>query len=561
MFEDKTIAKFVGEWEDKNLQEAQEKAAHVTEQPTAGPTTAITAEQVERLVRERLVEQMETAYTNGQLLDAMPRTDGDAIRLAGPMINGRIAFVDGKCYEYNGKVFVLDEGESLSNDIAKGIKRAINDSITVAKDRFWRNHENGDTKITAKVFNQRETKMKEFDEAKRTSSIRRALESEYLKPKNIFSSNRYISLRNGVIDSDATRERGELVMINHDPALHIPNRCYIDADYTPGAKPGEALTQYLTYSFQGYEEGVKLFTALGIGLFSTAKKRKFYVDIYGPTDSGKSTVSNMMSRITKLSKTAGKSHFGEGHSNEFAMASLKGYKLIFAHEAEYKVNPVNVKKWSGNDPIETDVKQKERIEYRGEGVLFFINNNPDGIDMDFSVDTSLPNRYVGVYTPHTFTKDGMTPEGFNPNYKFDDTLEDRLEEEDSTTISWMIDLWVEWEKLRIAYLPLTEKQEQLRDRKAGDVDTVQRALNWLEDEAVIKRAEAVKNKRDYLAFDTFTKLYRSFCVARGLVPLDDKSLRASLKSRKVIETFDKARLPGYVEGSEWARIIAEVEGL
>lgn len=560
---DDHIADFIAESDENSIQEAKKKASHGVEQPEAGPTTAITAEQVEELVRDRLIEQIATAHTNGMLLDLMPRTDGDAIRLAGPIINDRVVVADGVCYEYNGKVFARDEGGTLLNDIARGIRAAINDCIDAVKSKYWSNVDNGDNKITSKVFNGREAKMKDFDESKRTGSIKRGLESEFMKPKTIFLNNRYIAFKNLVIDTVESKKQKKTVTLAHDPSLYIPNRCYIDHNFIDGAQPGPALNQFLTYSFQSYEDGVNCFRGLSIGLFDSGKKRKIIMDLHGKPDSGKSMISRLMDHITGLTKTASKDHFALSSNSNFALTSLRGFKLIFIPEMSRKIDDELSKQWSGGDTIDTDVKNGERIQYLPEGIIIFQSNSDDGTGLDVA-EEGMKLRYVPVWFPHQFTSEGITAEGFNQNYVKDMAIEDRLYEEADVIVSWMFGLWFEWNKLGIDTLPLTKNQEEIRDRKAGDLKTVDRVIQWYVDNEAIVQADKVAKNTDWLAFDDFSKMYQQFCSSRRIEALTDRKLAASMRKDGLAKKFDKLRIPGYVAGEHWAVVLAslaEEEGL
>lgn len=557
MFDMKDFAQdFTKSWEDKKVAAAKEKAAAEKKDDVQGPVTQITARQIEDHVRNLLVERITTSYTNGHLIDQMPRTDGDAIRLAAPLINDRIALVDGKAYEYNGKVFMEDTGGTLINDIAKGIRKAINDSIEAAKEQYWLNEGNGKGGISLKIFNQRETKMKDFDESKRTGSIRRGLESEYMKPRDIFMKNRYIAFKNVVIDLEESKRAQAPVTLPHDPSLHIPNRCYIDFDFIEGAQPGPALNRFLTYSFQSYEDGVNCFRGLGIGLFDSGKKRKIVMDLHGKPDSGKSMIFRLMDHITQLTKTASKDHFALSSTSNFALTSLRGHRLIFVPEMSRKIDDELVKQWSGGDTIDTDVKNSERIQYDAEGVIIFQSNSDDGTGLDVA-EEGMKLRYVPVWFPHQFTREGMTDEGYNENYVKDMSIEEKMYEEADLIVSWMFGLWLEWNVLGIDTLPLTQNQIDVRDRKAGDLKTIDRVLSWYTDADAIKQVDEVKRNADWLAFDEFSKLYQQFCSARRIEALSDRKLAASLRKDGLAKKYDKLRIPGYVEGSKWAKILAD----
>lgn len=554
--------RLVGSNEARNLEELK-KSAPVEPEGDTHFTGELDAEEVRRTVRETLMERINAEYSSSGLLDLMPRTDSDAYRLAKPVLNNRLLYVDDAWYVYNGKVYVLDEGKAVVKKVAKAIAKAIDECVDAAKARKHVLEEDG-RKFNEKAWSAREGKMAAFGDAAKRNSVRRLLESEFVEDARIFDSNRYIAMRNGVIDTVATREQGELVFLPHDPALKIPNRCYIDHDRIEGQTPGPHLKKVLTYSYESYEDGVNLFRAAGVAIFSSAPKRKLFVDIYGPTDSGKSMVSKIVKRLTQLYKTASRDHVGAGSSNNFSMVSLKSRRAIFAHEAEYKINPAVVKMWSGSDSVETDVKGTDRVEFMPEGILFFISNREDGINMDMVDGDANHNRYFPVPTPHRFYKDGLTPNGFDPNYAFDSDLEEvKLPSEDEITVNWMIDLWVEWEKLKIDFIPLTENQEAARRKKVGDMDLIRNVIEWYSEggrEVILKKAPSeVKNDRQWISYAEFRKLMVSYGNIQDEDIPSKRDLLNLLKSRGRVKYYDQYRLPGLVLGTEWKQAVAELE--
>lgn len=518
-------------------------------------------EAVQEEVRANLFGKIASAHSVYQLVDVMPRTDTDAYELAAEALNGRLLFVDDNWYTFDGRCYVVDQGKSLVTKVAKAITRAIVAAHPAAEARKFQLAEEGE-KVNEKMWTSREGKMKSFGDASKRSSVRRLLESEFIEDGDVFKSNRYIAMRNLVIDTVATREQGELVTLPHDPALHVPNRCFIDQDYTPGALPGPALSKFLDYSFEDRLDGENLFRALAVAIFSSAPKRKLFVDIYGPTNSGKSAASKIIRRLSGLYKTANRDHFGAGDGS-FAFKSLQTYRAIFAHEVEYKLDAAKVKIWSGGDPIETDVKNGERIEYNPEGILFFISNRPTGVNIDMTSGDANHNRYFPVPTPHRFYAEAELPEGTSRDYLFDDTLEaEKLPAEDQQTISWMIDLWVAWEKLKITHIPLTDNQEATRRRKGGDLDMIDDAIEWYSGEREVllsKSEDEVSNKRMWASYAEFRKLIVTYGQLQDIEVPSKADLLNALKNRGMVEYYDQYRLPGYVLGAQWKQALAELE--
>lgn len=518
--------------------------------------------EIKEQVQKAQLAKINSAYSFSGLLDAMPRTDTDAMRMAAPVLNGRLLCVDDNWYVYDGKTYVVDKGKALVKKVAKAICSAIVSCHDAAKTKYHELQEDGAT-VNPKAWNARESQMAGFGNSSKRSSVRAMLESEYVEDNQIFLSNRYIAFKNTVIDTVETRAQKRLVQVPHDPALYIPNRCYIDQNYVPGSTPGPALTKFLTYSFESYDDGVNLFLALAVALFSSAPKRKLFVDIFGPTDSGKSAASKIVKRLSGLYKTATKDHFGAGSDSTFALTSLQTYRAIFAHEAEYKLNPAVVKMWSGSDSIETDVKNGERIEYMPEGILFFINNRDDGVNIEMQEGDANHNRYFPVSTPYRFYKDGLTPHGFDENYAFDEDLESvKLPAEDEQTVSWMVDMWVAWETLGIDYIPLTDNQERIRKKKVGEIDIIMDAINWYSDEREVlmkKGVDEVTNSRQWVSYAEFRKLLVTYARMQDIEIPSKKDLLTLLKSRGVAQMFDQYRLPGLVLGTEWKQTVAELE--
>lgn len=518
---------------------------------------AITPGSVGSAVYKETAELMMGAEDAYEYMKRIPATDAKVVRLALNTIDGQIMHKeDDGWYVYDGKVFkkVKDSvANAFGNQIAENMAMAVQES----DDSFFdmaAHH-----KVDMKSYYAKLAKAEAYENDAKDGAVTRKLSTALaVLDEEAFDSNRYLVFNNGVLDTVESKKTGKIVFDEqHSPHYQAPDRCLINANFIPGAKPGPALDRFLTYSFQSYEDGVNCFRGLGIGLFDAGEKLKIVMDLHGKPDSGKSIISRLMNHLTGLYRPASRDHFAYGSDSNFALVSLQGYKLIFVPEMSRKIDDELVKQWSGADMIDTDVKNGERIQYMPQGIIIFQSNSDDGTGLDVE-EGGMKLRYVPVWFPHQFTTDGMTEQGFNENYVKNLAIEEEMKEESDLTISWMLELWLEWNKLGIDTLPLTKNQEEIRDRKAGDLKTIDRVVQWYLDKGAIKELDHVEKKSDWLAFDEFSRLYQQFCTARKIEALSDRKLAASMRKDGLAVKHDKLRLPGYVAGDEWARILADV---
>lgn len=508
---------------------------------------------VYRATAERMLEASD-AY---DYMKRIPSTDAKVVQLALDTINGQMMHKeDDGWYIYDGKVFKKTKESvamAFGNQIAENMSRAVQES----DDSFF--NMAADHKVDMKAYYAKLAKAESYENDSKDGAVTRKLSTALaVLDEEAFDSNRYLVFNNGVLDTVESKAQGKIIFHEeHSPHYQAPDRCLVNANYVPGATPGPALERFLSYSFQSYEDGVNCFRALAIGLYDSGDKRKIILDLHGKPDSGKSIISRLMKQLTGLYKTASRDHFAEGSDSSFAMVSLEGYKLIFVPEMSRKINDELVKQWSGGDTIETDVKGKERIEYMPQGIIVFQSNSMDGTGLDVS-EEGMHLRYVGVLFPHQFTSDGMTASGFDENYVKNLHIEQEMLEEIDSIASWMVELWLQWSLLGIDTLPLTKNQEEIRARKAGDLKTVDRVIQWYLDQDAIKELDNVDKQSDWLAFDEFSKLYQQFCSARKIEALTDRKLAASMRRDGLAVKHDKLRLPGYVAGDQWARILADI---
>lgn len=533
------------------------EAPSTTADTVVDRSLALSPGMVGEAVYRKTAEMLMGSRDAYEYMKRIPSTDAKVVRLALDTIDGQIMYKeDDGWYVYNGKVFKKVKpsvANAFGNQIAENMALAVQES----DDSFF--DMAADHKVDMKSYYAKLAKAEAYENDAKDGAITRKLSTALaVLDEEAFDSNRYLVFNNGVLDTVESKERGEIVFYEeHSPHYQAPDRCLINANYVPGAQPGPALERFLTYSFQSYEDGVNCFRGLGIGLFDAGEKRKIVMDLHGKPDSGKSIISRLMNHITGLYRPASRDHFAYGSESNFALVSLEGYKLIFVPEMSRKIDDELVKQWSGADMIDTDVKNGERRQYMPQGIIIFQSNSDDGTGLDVA-EEGMKLRYVPVWFPHQFTSDGMTEEGYNENYVKNLGIEEEMRAEADLIVSWMLGLWLEWNKLGIDTLPLTKNQEEIRDRKAGDLKTVDRVIQWYVDKGAIKATDDVGKKSDYLAFDEFSKLYQQFCSARKIEALSDRKLAASMRKDGLAVKHDKLRLPGYVAGDDWARILAEL---
>lgn len=523
---------------------------------TDGTPVPLTPEAMGDAVYLSVVENIDSAGWGASTLAAMPVTDRAVAELAVKPLDGRLLYSEDEgWFKFDGKVF-----EPVSEAHVRTFADAINSAVVKAVQEA--DVSAAEIGVDGKTLARRRSDNEKLNNTSREAAVAKKLATlTGIEDQEAFTSNRYLVFNNGVLDTVETQEKGEIVFHpEHSQQYAAASRCRVNADYIPGSSPSVDMETFLQYSFESKLDGINCFRGLAAALFYPGNKLKLVMDLHGKPDSGKSMILRLMSHATGLYKTASRDHFAASSKNTFALVSLRGAKLIFAPEMDRKIDQDRVKQWSGGDFIETDVKSKDRIEFAPQGVLVFQSNSDDGTGFDLATDQGMALRYFPVHFPHTFTKDGMTPDGINPHYKKDLDIETRLLSPDqmSANISWMLEsLYLPWCRLRTDQVDLTPNQEILRSRKSGDDDIATRVLAYLVEENVISPRDEVSKQSDWLAYSKFQAHYVYYCRARNIEPLTDRRLAKVLKERGLVQrTGNQNRMVGYVQGGSWADRIA-----
>ena len=123
-----------------------------------------------------------------------------------------------------------------------------------------------------------------------------------------------------------------------------------------------------------------------LGLSITGRQLKHFVYVFGPPDSGKTTVLEAIAHAlgTYAASTDPKTFLrsrGAG-LNTPELARLPGVRMVLANEfpAAAAFDSALVKRWTGGDQIEAMAKYKDPFTFRAQGTLWCVGNVRPAID-------------------------------------------------------------------------------------------------------------------------------------------------------------------------------------
>lgn len=463
------------------------------------------------------------------------------------------------------------EEEKLVTQIIKSIKKYLKSELTVFKKATWEEDYKalvGNTleigfSVVAGIAN---TKRGPF-----TSTLRSVLQT----PADAFVSNRYMVFGNKVLDTYASAEQEKPVLLDHDPSRAVTERNVISVpyvDFSEDFDPNDLssigapnLEKYLSGTFQTREDGVNLFRAIAVGLFADTTSLRCIVDGYGYGNDGKSMFNRIVKQLAPgHTEEAGAEFFGK-NARPFAMANIKGQRLIFNAEAEnVGVNQDLAKKFSGGDNFNVDQKYAvERVKFPAEGILIFLSNIDAGQTVSQIFDVSkkaMWDRHFPIFFDKSYSQDGFAQDGSASGMIADKKIESRIRENEMEQLAYfMVYLWLEWEKAGYEdYIPLTENQKKLRLKLRGEGDRMDQfiaeatqagAIHWANDNTPDSQHMTWKSFREsYQAWfknletgeEIPAKKVKAEVEARGWLHREENSSRIWMKPFTQNDTWKKA---------------------
>lgn len=378
---------------------------------------------------------------------------------------------EGVWYRYDGIAWVEEPtnmAESIFHTIVGAVHNAYND---LRKDEKL--IPAGADEKAIKLIDKKMNDYKDLKENNRPQKDSIAFITNYLTlPYDPFNSSQYLIMSDGkILDLQASSENKELTFVDVGPEAYIHSRYKTNFKYIPESTPGPAMHHYLSTSPVDYDTGVNMCRAIACGLFSF-KPKKFYslIEMYGESNTGKSMLLEAVigKAIPGLTTPVNEDHFGR-RPNNFALGDIIGKRVLTMAEYSGTFSDSRVKSATGKDTMRTDVKYKGPVFFIFDGVIVITSNSSTGTNLPLT-DPGIRERLFPIPFPHKIV-DGryMDENGVTTVWEGEDLKESALPAENDTTLSWMLDMWIEQEKkdtFRIERTPAQEREIALRTGEA-----------------------------------------------------------------------------------------------
>lgn len=176
-----------------------------------------------------------------------------------------------------------------------------------------------------------------------------------------------LPFRNGVLVLD------DMHLIGHDPAHG--NTWSLPYDYNPATRcPG---IEALLLDRLGDADSVALFRAFARSLI-TGDRLKCFLEITGPSNTGKSVLANMLTALVGgENSAAGQLHRLEDASQRFETLKLKDKRLaVFSECQNYSGHLQMLKRLTGDDSISAEIKGGRHLDFTYRGGVVLVGNGP-----------------------------------------------------------------------------------------------------------------------------------------------------------------------------------------
>lgn len=472
---------------------------------------------------------------------------------------------EGSWFRYNGDVWV-DE----ANDLAEAAVHAIIDGvysayISLASDGTLSKQTNGDDKLQAKMAKMINS-YKDFKENSQPIKNTVYYVTGALKRSDDpFTESRYLIMKNGeALDTIASVEQGELVFVKTTPEMYIHERYQTTFDYLPNQKPGKALTHWLKTSPVDYETGVNLCRALVCAVCSP-KPKKFFslIEMYGESNTGKSALLESVFKLSVpgLVAPATDAQFGK-NPNNFAIGRIMGKRILMLTEYSSEFSESQVKSVTGGDTITADIKFKEPREFIFNGVLAITTNSRQGTELNIS-KSGLKERMFPVQFPRSVMgQEVVTPDGVTPAWDGPDLKYVALPKENDQNMSWMLDLWLQWEISEEPGIALTPAQNGQVTERSEELDSITVKLTEGLQDNLWSEAQDITPDYKLLRFSTFWGVYEPwYKKANKNEPPGRNKVLAEMRDRDmIIDSSSGKFVRGYTDDSSWALRLEQADG-
>ncbi len=165
----------------------------------------------------------------------------------------------------------------------------------------------------------------------------------------------------------------DMQLVPHDPAHG--NTWSLPYDYDPAALcPG---IEKLLLDRLGDADSVRVFRAFARALI-TGDRLKCYLEIAGPSNTGKSVLANLLTALVGGANTAaGKLQRLEDASQRFETLKLKDKRLaVFSECQDYSGQLQMLKALTGGDSIAAEIKGGRHVDFTYRGGVVLVGNGP-----------------------------------------------------------------------------------------------------------------------------------------------------------------------------------------
>lgn len=464
----------------------RKKKAQVPEQPTAPTITGEAPAVPEQVTPEQLCRYSDDDAGNG---DAMHALYGNQVLYCGSR---------GWLY-YTGTHWQLDqEGASVKRLAVETLRKRRHAAVDMGKESVVKCTRADERRVNGCVSRFKtlvDINIEEFDNS----------------PDQLNCLNGVLDLRTGALE----------------PHCYLQHFTYcVQVAYDPHATCSE-WEEYLQGVVGGGQEVIDyLQMALGYSLTGhTNEECLFY--LYGPTRSGKSTLSEIFMQLLPYPLASGADFNSftqkrDADNQNFDLAPLKPARMVFASESnEYQIlNPAKIKALTGGEVVNCAFKHKDHFSYKPQYKVWMLSNeavngNPD--------DDALWGRVRVIEFPHSYLG------------REDKSKKARLKEPQALAgvLAWAVAGAIKWSSLGPRGL-IAPAQVILATKKHRDaIDYVKQ---WVDE--CCEPAEGVWTSNEEVMAS-----YTAWCESNNASKKNIKTLSHSLKA-KGYETGVQAKVKG-----------------
>jgi phage/plasmid-associated DNA primase len=420
--------------------------------------------------------------------NSLPRTELKAAKAIRDKFESVLSYTEARnqWYLWDGRIHTPCEGDGIAIKVAKFYYKAMADALEFIKgyyDVLARQAASSgsataadDAKKIRALYDKGEiSKHKMFRDRMASDSgmnaLIRVMKTECDVPSDYYDNdNRWFVMRDFVLDLDALRN-GEWKMLPHDASRPVTK--FFDANYD-GKKNLGYWDKFLEYSIPSKEARDYLQKVTGAAFMGESKLRTI-LNLHGPPGSGKSVYIGTFFKLGKGG--AGYTCMPDSKSiikvsgQNFEQDSFKGRRFIGVSEPPMgdSVDNEFLKKFTGDDWVETRTLNVKSSGWVPQGVLFVASNKPLKIN---TRDKAIVERVQMIEFPVEFEKDH--PDESRRKIK---GLEGLIMEDRERVLAWVIRGMLDYIKEGRQLNPPAEVL-QLQNDVVTEAST---ALRWVDD--------------------------------------------------------------------------------